>query len=292
MMRLVPLALLAAAIFSANAEAQGRRQPAGPPGPCAAATAKVEYGRLLQVPDSLKSDVEAYRAGWREACAKKKGGAALHALLARGDAINKAFVALIDKSGIKETKYEELHELLGTAYPKFIPAFTGSMIEYEYFEPDLAVFARQAGLGDEEDKLFFASHRQLYGTDPHSFPWLNRTSHVAGCVRFGTFDWVAAAARIEGLEAKLKAPAYRQRIADLKDRIQSYLGKPAVARDAGKKPVVDSCVPKARTITELEKIAKALGARKGWEKTAAGLRKTVEDIRANRTDVCNGCSAS
>ena len=49
---------------------------------------------------------------------------------------------------------------------------------------------------------------------------------------------------------------------------------------AGKKAVIDSCVPKARTIVELEKIAKGLAQRKGWEKTAAGLRKAVDDLRA------------
>ncbi len=291
MVRLLPLAALAAAFAAADADAETRRAPAGQPAPCAAATGKVEYGRLLQIPDQLKAEVEAYRAAWREACAKKKG-ASLGALLARGDALGKAFIAVIDKSGIKETKYEELHELVQIAYPRFIPAFTGSMIEYEYFEPDLAAFARQAALGDAEDKQFFASHRALYGTDPHAFPWLNRTSHFGGCVRFGSFDWVAAVARIEGLEEKVKGQAYRQRLAELKDRIRSYLGKPAVERTANQKPVVDSCAPRARTIAELEKTAKGLAARKGWEKAAAGLRKAAEDIRANRLEVCNGCSAS
>lgn len=290
MIRILAMAALGAALVSAQADAQTRRQ-AGPTGPCAAATGKVEYGRLLQIPEALRVDVEAYRAAWREACAKKKG-ASLGALLARGDAIGKAFIAVVDKSQIKETKFEELHELLGTAYPRFIPAFTGSMIEYEYFEPDLAVFARLAAMGDGEDKLFFASHRLLYGTDPHAFPWLKRTSHVGGCVRFGAFDWLAAVARIESLESEVKGAAYRRRLADLKERIQSYLAKPAVEREAGKKAVVDSCAPKARTVAELDKIAKGLAARKGWDKVAAGLRKTAEDIRANRVEVCNGCSAS
>jgi len=289
MIRPLLCAALAAATLSANADAQSRRRTEAA-GPCAAASAKVEYGRLLQLPDSLKSDVEAYRAAWREACAAKKA-AALGALLARGDAIGKAFIAVVDKSGIKETKFEELHELLGTTYPRFIPAFSGSMIEYEYFEPDLAIFARHGAMGDAEDKLFFANHRVLYGTDPHAFPWLKRTSHVGGCVRFGTFDWVDAVARIEHLEERLRAPAYRQRLADLKERIRGYLAEPATKRD-GKKPALDSCAPKARTITELEKTAKGLAARKGWEKAAAGLRKAAEDIRANRIDVCNGCSAS
>ena len=286
MNRSLAFAALILAYAVAGAAAESRRQPAGPAGPCAAATAKVEYGRLLQVPDALKAEVEAYRAGWREVCTKK--ARSLHTLLLRADAITRSFAALLDKSGIKETKFEELHELLGSAYPRFIPAFQGSMIEYEYFEPDLAVFARQAALGDAEDKTFFASHRALYGTDPHAFPWLKRTWDQGGCVRFGSFDWVAAVARIEGLEAKLKGEAYRKRLAELKDRIRGYLSDPAVKRD-GKKPVVDSCAPRPRTIAELEKTAKGLQARKGWEKTAAGLRKTVDDIRAGRTDICNDC---
>lgn len=279
---------LAAAAGSAGAETKARRADSGP---CAAASAKPDYGRLLQIPERLRADTEAYRAAWREACAKKRG-ASLGALLARGDALGKAYLAIVEKSGIKESKFEELHALLGTAYPKFIPAFAGAMIEYEYFEPDLATFARLAAMGDAEDRLFFASHRALYGADPYSFPWLKRTTHFGGCVRFGEFDWPGTVARIEKLEGKVKAPAYRMRLADLKQRIQSYLAKPAVEREAGKKPVVDSCAPKARTLTEFEKVAKALAARKGWEKTAAGLRKTAEDIRAGRVEVCSGCSAN
>lgn len=279
---------LAAAAGSAGAETKARRADSGP---CAAASAKPDYGRLLQIPERLRADTEAYRAAWREACAKKRG-ASLGALLAKGDALGKAYVAAIDKSGIKETKFEELHALLGTVYPKFIPAFAGSMIEYEYFEPDLAAYARVAALGDAEDRLFFASHRALYGTDPHAFPWLKRTTHFGGCVRFGEFDWAGAVARIEGLEGKVKAAAYRARLTDLRQRIQTYLSKPAFEREAGKKPVVDSCAPKARTLAEFEKIAKALAARKGWDKAAAGLRKTADDIRAGRVEVCNGCSAN
>ncbi|MBL8663038.1 MAG: hypothetical protein JNM29_09440 [Candidatus Odyssella sp.] len=288
MIRSLGCAALALALMSVHAGAETRRAAAGP---CAAAAAKPDYGRVLPIPDALRAETEAYRAAWREACAKKKG-ASLGALLARGDALGKAYTAAIDKSGIKETKYEALHALLGTAYPKFIPAFAGSMIEYEYFEPDLAVFARQAAMGDAEDKLFFASHRLLYGADPHAFPWLKRTTHFGGCVRFGEFDWPGAVARIETLEGKVKAAAYRTRLAELKQRIQTYLSKPAFEREAGRKPVVDSCAPKARTLAEIETIAKALAARKGWEKAAAGLRKAADDIRANRVEVCSGCSAN
>jgi hypothetical protein len=287
MKRSLVLTVLLLAFSSAAAESETRRQTAGGTAPCAAAGGKVEYGRLLQIPDAMKGEVEAYRAAWRDACGKKKG-ASLGALLARADALSKAFTALLDKSGLKETKYEELHELLQTAYPRFIPAFHGSMIEYEYFEPDLAVFAQHAGMGDGEDKLFFASYRPLYGTDPHAFPWVKRTWDHGGCVRFGAFDWVAAVARIETLEAQVTGEAYKRRLAELKDRIRSYLTEPAAKRD-GKKPVVDSCIPRARTIAELDKTAKGLQAHKGWEQTVAGLKKTVDDIRANRVDVCNDC---
>ncbi len=288
MIRSLGCAALALALTCAHAGAETRRAAAGP---CAAAAAKPDYGRVLPIPDALKAETEAYRAAWREACAKKKG-ASLGALLVRGDALAKAYGAVLDRSGIKEAKADALHALLGTAYPKFIPAFAGSMIEYEYFEPDLAVFARQAAMGDAEDKLFFASHRLLYGTDPHAFPWLKRTTHFGGCVRFGEFDWPGAVARIETLEGRLRNAAYRSRLADLRQRIQLYLSKPAVEREAGRKPAVDSCAPKARTLAEIETIAKALAARKGWEKAAAGLRKAADDIRANRVEVCNGCSAN
>ena len=281
---------IAMALFALSPEAlaQGRRQAAEAPSPCAAAKAAVAYGRLLQIPDALKAEVEIYRAGWREACAKKGGGASLAALLARGDAIAKTFGAVLDKSGIKATKFDDLHTLFQEAYPRFVPAFRGSIVEYEYFEPDLAVFARNAALGDADDKLFLASHRALYGTDPHSFPWVRRTWDHGGCVRFGAFDWLGAVARIEALEDNVKGEAYRRRLAEIKDRIRRYLTEPGVKR-AGKMAVVDSCAPRARTLAELDKTAKGLQARKGWEQAAAGLRKTAAEIRANRTEVCNDC---
>ncbi len=278
------LAVAIASTGTALAETR-RAQPAA--GPCAAATAPVNYGRLLQVPDALKAEVEAYRQGWKEACAKK-GGASLAALLARGDRISKAFTALVDKSGIKETKFEELHEQLQTAYPRFIPAFHGSMIEFEYFEPDMHVYARQAALGDAEDKLFFASRRALYGTDAHSFPWVKRTWDHGGCVRFGEFDWAGTVMRLETLESKLTSEAYRTRLSELKDRIRRYLTEPAAKRN-GKKPVVDSCAPRARTIAALEQTARGLAARKGWEPVAAGLRKTLDGIKAGQIEICNDC---
>ena len=195
-------------------------------------------------------------------------------------------------SGLRErlqAKFEELHELWQNAYPRFIPAFHGSVIEFEYFEPDLAAFARVATLGDADDKLFFASHRALYGTDAHSFPWIKRTWDHGGCVRYGEFDWVAAVTRIETLEDKLQAAPYKSRLAELKSRIRNYLRDPAAKRDGNKKPVVDSCAPRAKTIAALDKTMRGLQARKGWEPVAAGLRKTLDDIRANRTEICNDC---
>jgi hypothetical protein len=279
------LCLALAILLAQTALAETRRQ-AGAPGPCAAATAPVNYGRLLQVPDALKAEVEAYRQEWKETCAKK--GASLAALLARGDRIGKGFTAVVDKSGIKETKFEELHELVAKAYPRFMPAFHGSMIEYEYFEPDLRAFARHAALGDAEDKLFLAAHRALYGTDPHSFPWIKRTWDHGGCVRFGAFDWVAYVARLEELEAKIGAAAYRARLAELKERVRRYLGEPAARRD-GKKPAVDSCAPRPRTIAALEQAARGLAAKKGWEAVAAGLRRTLDGIKAGTIEICNDC---
>src|SRR5262249_813745 len=120
MLRLLGCAALLLAMVAAGAEAETQRPPAALTAPCAAAGAKVDYGRLLQIPDALKSEIEAYRAAWRNACVKKKD-VSLGALLALADAISKAFAALMDKSGLKETKYEELHALLQTAYPRFIP---------------------------------------------------------------------------------------------------------------------------------------------------------------------------
>lgn len=285
MLRSLTVAALSLLAFAQGAEAETRRQ--GSADPCAAAAAPVNYGKLLTIPDSIKAEIEAYRQGWKQACAKK-GGSSLAALLARGDRIGKALSEVLDKSGIKETKFDDLHTLWQETYPRFIPAFHGSVIEYEYVEPDLAAFARKAALGDADDKLFFGRQRALYGTDKHSFPWVKRSWDHGGCVLWGTYDWVAAVARIEDLEAKLKAEAYRTRLAALKERIKGYVSEPAAPRD-GKKPVVDSCAPRAQTVAAIEKTMRGLQSRKGWESTAAGLKKTLDDIRANRTEICNDC---
>jgi hypothetical protein len=286
MLRVLTVAAVSLVVLAAGANSEARR-PANASDPCVAASAPVNYGRLLNIPDAVKSEIEAYRQGWKEACAKK-GGASLAALLARGDKIGKALGDVLDKSGLKETKFDDLHTLLQETYPRFIPAFHGSVIEYDYFEPDLVAFARKAALGDADDKLFFAQQRALYGTDGHAFPWVKRSWDHGGCVLWGRYDWVAAVARIEDLEGKLKAPAYRTRLAALKERIKGYVSAPAAKRD-GKKPVVDSCAPRAQTIAALEKTMRGFQTRKGWEATAAGLKKTLDDIRANRTEICNDC---
>ena len=110
---------------------------------CQAATASVEYGNLLIVPDETKTLIESYRSAWKEFCkTEKQGRPSLADLLVQAKEIEMRFDKIFETYHASRKSSEPpgpegdaVSVLVVKKFPSFIPAFEGSYFEYEYFQP-------------------------------------------------------------------------------------------------------------------------------------------------------------
>ena len=196
--------------------------------PCKAAVSPVRYGKILRIDHKLKAEIAAYRRSWAAACAKR-GGASLGGLLTRAERIKAGMTKAIAARRPQGKTADGLHEQLSKVYPTFVPAMEGSIIEFEFFEPMLAVFRAHLRLGNAEDRDFFASHDRLFGGDFKAPPWIERTWDYGGCIRLGRwspqgaprpgYDFVAAASDIARLKVVLRTRWYREKVTTLEARM-------------------------------------------------------------------------
>lgn len=268
--------------------------------PCRAATAPLHYGAILRVPAKLKAEIAAYRRGWAVACSKR-GGASLGALLVRAERIKTGMSKAIEKSRVQGKTADRLHRQLSEIYPRFIPAMEGSIIEFEFFEPMLAVFKANARLGNDEDRAFFESHARLFGGDFKAPPWIERTWDYGGCIRLGRwspsgsvrpgYDFVGASRDIARLMTVLRNAWYRDKVSKLEIRMLQTLTRLPQSRGTGKPAVIDACGTKAETIGEMRRISDAfVTAHSAYRRAGAGLRRTLAAIKAGKVRVCEKAS--
>ncbi|MDH3235390.1 MAG: hypothetical protein OEQ29_17860, partial [Alphaproteobacteria bacterium] len=145
--RLAGACLLLSSMTAAPVMAQSSKEAVAQP--CRAAAAPVRYGRILRVPAKLKTEIASYRRGWAAACAKG-GGASLGALLTQAERIKTGMMKAITARRPQGKTADRLHDELSKVYPRFVPAMQGSIIEFEFFEPMLAVFKAHVRLGNAE----------------------------------------------------------------------------------------------------------------------------------------------
>jgi hypothetical protein len=268
--------------------------------PCKAAAAPVRYGEILRISKKLRAEIAAYRRGWAAACAKG-GGASLGGLLVRAERIKSGVMKAVAARRPQGKTAERLHEQLSTVYPSFVPAMEGSIIEFEFFEPMLAVYKARIRLGNAEDRAFFESHDRLFGGDFKAPPWIERTWDYGGCIRLGRwsphgaprpgYDFVAAASDIARLKVMLRNRWYREKVINLEARMLRALATLPQKRGTGKTPLIDACGTKAEAVAEIDRIAKRLGGKhSAYRRAGAALRRTLKAIRAGRVRVCEKAS--
>ncbi len=195
--------------------------------PCLAATSRINYGNLIRPRAAVHKDVIAYRRAWKDLCKSRRGSLnrilTIAARIERGvqQALNAAHKAkrLIGKNA------DTAHDDLQKRWPQFVPAFMGSIIEFEFFRVQMWVVTRYAKWGDASDKLFFAAEAKIFGNDEKSHPWVQRTWDYGGCTKFGTYDWVGNIRKVDGLRVRLGG-WYRRRLgeyhADVKRTISNW----------------------------------------------------------------------
>jgi hypothetical protein len=268
--------------------------------PCKAASAPMRYGRILKIPAKLKSEIAAYRRGWAAAC-KKGGGASLGSLLIRAGRIKAGMMKAIAARRPQGKTADRLHAQLSKVYPSFVPAMEGSIIEFEFFEPMLAVFKAHIRLGNAEDRAFFDSYDRLFGGDFKAPPWIERTWDYGGCIRLGRwsphgaarpgYDFVAAARDIARLKVILRSRWYREKVTTLEARMLRTLATLPQKRGKGKARVIDACGTKAEAVAAMQRIARRLGGKHtAYRRAAAAMRRTLKAIRAGRVRVCEKAS--
>ncbi|HUT51336.1 MAG TPA: hypothetical protein VM325_18550 [Alphaproteobacteria bacterium] len=263
----------------------------------------VRYGRILRLPAKLKTEIASYRRGWAAACAKGRG-ASLGALLLRAERIKTGMIKAITVRRPQGKTADCLHGELSNVYPSFVPAMQGSIIEFEFFEPMLAVFKAHIRLGNAEDRGFFESHTRLFGGDFKAPPWIERTWDYGGCIRLGRwsphgpprpgYDFVAAARDIARLKAALRTRWYREKVTTLEARMLRALASlPQRRGGKGKAPLIDACGSKAEAVAAIRQITVGLGGKhSAYRRAAAALRRTLTAIEAGRVRVCEKASCS
>jgi len=268
--------------------------------PCKATVSPVRYGKILRINSRLKAEIAAYRRSWAAACAKR-GGTSLGGLLVRAERIKAGMMKAIAARRPQGKTADRLHEQLSKIYPTFVPAMEGSIIEFEFFEPMLAVFKAHIRLGNAEDRAFFESHDRLFGGDFKAPPWIERTWDYGGCIRLGRwsphgaprpgYDFVAAASEIARLKVVLRTRWYREKVLALEARMLRALATLPQKRGAGKAPLIDACGTKVEAMAEMKRIAARLRTKhSAYRRAGAALRRTLKAIAAGQVRVCEKAS--
>jgi hypothetical protein len=276
---LLCLAPIDAALAQAAQEAPGRGQSAA----CVAAKAPADYGTLVKVPDGLKAEIDEYKAEWRAACGSKEP-VSLNDLLTRARRIEAAFAPILDAAAADQSHVDDLHLAFSETYPSFIPAFDGSLIEFQYFSPNLDDFRDNEVLGTDEDRHFLNGYTELIG-DATLYPWLMQTWDHGGCVRFGEYKWADALKALDALRASTKGQAYRAMIDSLEEAMKDQWQTLGMAAEEGKPPTICTCENRGAVVPDLETILAAIAERPGYDATRAALKRTLAGVAAGSVPV-------
>ena len=200
--------------------------------PCLAAQTPVNYGRLIRPSAATKQEIQRYRAAWAKFC-RSKGGS-INQLLGMAERIRqgaeRAIGAAHKAKRLIGKHADTAHDDLQKRWPQFVPAFMGSIIEYEFFRVQMWVVMRYAKWGDANDKLFFKSERKIFGDDEKSYAWIKRTWDYGGCTKFGEYDWIGNIRRVDGLRARLGG-WYKRRLGEYHDNVKRTIGDWSKAKE-------------------------------------------------------------
>jgi hypothetical protein len=258
---------------------------------CKAARMEADFSGIIEMPASLKEDIEKYRQGWRNIC-NGKGETSFYHLFIYAKNIESGFGAVFQQAdeiiGVGKAnascyeKAEPIQQLFYTQYPSFVPLFDGNYFDFIYFELSLREFSKYAFLGDEEDKLFFKEFLDLRGTSKFP-PWIEGTWDYGGCFRFGEYKWVKALERIDHLEVTLSKPAYRRMIKKLKQEMNSSFDDyyPRFEGALFVSSEICVCDDKNAVKSELSEVLNYIKDKHGYEKMAKGASFILKRIQNN-----------
>jgi hypothetical protein len=251
---------------------------------CKAASATVDYGEGLTVPDETRALIESYRSDWRRFCDPnaQSGKPAMADLLRKARTIESQFSGIIDEfnkahrddASDLRAPTDKASELLMKKYPAFVPAFAGSIWEYEYFRPTTEGFKQHAQLGTAEDKLFFDAGIPIEMDDQ---PWLQKTWDYGGCLLFGEFNWTEMLDKIVQLKKSLHSDVYKKRVADLETSLLDAVS--AESRD------ICTCMRKEAVLEDLQRILSYMRQEPTLSERVAPVRAIIDAVQSRKTTV-------
>lgn len=204
------VASLAASVLPGAASAQTA------PDPCVAARTPLAFTGMMRINPAQRALIQRYRAAWRSLCGRQ--GATLYQVFDLGKQVQLAMAKTFDRAlqRAQGKAADRLHTEVQQVIPRFLPAFHGSVIEFEYFELNQQALRAKLALGDAKDKLYWSSYDKLFGGDFKAAPWIERTWDYGGCVKFGRYKWVAALKLVQRLRGELTdRPLYLQSVNQL-----------------------------------------------------------------------------
>lgn len=248
--------------------------------PCLAATAPVKYGRYVRPDAATARAILQYRAAWRAFCKTRKGS--LNRLLTIAARIEqgmeKAINTASNRGRLRGKNADRAHDDLQKRYPAFIPAFMGSIIEFEFFRVQMWVVRRYAKWGDVNDRAYFANQQAIFGTDEKSYPWVRRTWDYGGCTKFAGYDWLGNVRKVAGLQKQLGG-WYAKQLEKYNTNLRQTISSWARAKE------ICTCGEPGTVQAALARLAPALDRQPGFSKSAGYARVTLRKIRAGQTKV-------
>ena len=179
---------------------------------CKVAFSPEIYSNFVNIKEESKNLLRHYRKSWQDVCLGTSP-TSLYPLWVEALELKKEFSLDIIFNGISDNG---LDNYINEQLPSFVPGFSGSIVEYEYFRPDPDLFADNLALGNQEDKDFFTIYFSL-NPSPVYAPWLKGTYDYDQCIDYNNYDWTGTLKSIDGLSKKIKGPVYVETINSFKN---------------------------------------------------------------------------
>ena len=255
---------------------------------CKVARAKTTYSDLVKIPEDVKSYITEYKKSWTDLCDRKES-ASLHQAYGMALNLEKNFSPIFDSRSLQKRtldveaelkKENAAHDYLQKELPKFIPAFEGSLITYEYFQPLILDFKEFSKNGNAEDKLFFQVLAEMKG-DFILPPWLEGTWDYGGCLKFGEYNWILAFEKLNEAK-KIKAIEYSKVITEQQKILNKVFEDLFVESPDKKISDICTCKKKVDVKADLEKLLVYLNKEKTHTNLVAKLQKTLAAIKTGQ----------
>jgi hypothetical protein len=248
--------------------------------PCMAANGRINYGKLIRPSVATHKQIIAYKRAWKAFCANKSGS--INKLLTMAqridEGVGRAINAANNARRLAGKNADRAHDDLQKRWPSFVPAFMGSIIEFEFFRVQMWVIHRYAKWGDANDKLFFAEERKIFGNDEKSHPWVRRTWDYGGCTLFGKYDWAGNIRKVDGLRARLGG-WYKRRLGEYHADMKHTIGLWAKNKE------ICTCGTAGTVVADLTRLQSFLAKRHRYRGYSRDIGTALRRLKSGQTKV-------